>query len=589
MFFNLGVSCATSYLVLKALKKQSNKNKFLGTAISGVSGGTVFFGYSFCRFSNQLTKSLFDGKIEQGNYFFPTVDINEKKRIDFFSNKKYFSVFFNKMNELPKKADYQYQEQKNIKFFLNVLKNIDQNNNFKECAHKDLSKFLESIFSWCLHKNIQQVDFLYEFITKLFLCYKKEEDQANIKNIVNTALEIPLNEVWKFYYSSESKEKIKKLFLDCGKYFSARVSYLLLSQFDLIELVKLFDELRKAGETSFLVDLLIDWAGYKEYKKSAHGDLLFPRFLWQLFLIHLDLFFQEDFQKIIQAFIENKKNYYSSIFRTNQEFSSWYGDDPLAEIGGKIREYGGLGLDSNMQLLCYFSKEKKIINLDIFAEKFSSLDLVMQQNFFDIFLKSLSKDKTEEIDFLYFLCSARFKSGITIDEHMVFNLLSNAFRMHYDLKMFSKNNLFFNKIVSCFADLLDLLSSSSSVDKENVNRAKVNLQSFLHLFFDSFKSYTENSDIKIDFFKEIYDKLSADQKKCIRLYLEPQDILKLDCVNDCSIIKHREKEDLLLEFSDVSNWSDTIGSEKRVDLKVFEMVLEPLEWSKQRLQEWLKN
>lgn len=112
MFFNLGVSCATSYLVLKALKKQSNKNKFLGTAISGVSGGTVFFGYSFCRFSNQLTKSLFDGKIEQGNYFFPTVDINEKKRIDFFSNKKYFSVFFNKINELLKRESYEYREKK---------------------------------------------------------------------------------------------------------------------------------------------------------------------------------------------------------------------------------------------------------------------------------------------------------------------------------------------------------------------------------------------------------------------------------------------------------------------------------------------
>jgi hypothetical protein len=179
--------------------------------------------------------------LKKNNYFFPTVDINEEKRIDFFSNKQYFLVFFNKMNELPKKADYQHQEQKNIKFFLNVLKNIDQNNNFKECAHKDLSKFLESIFFWSLDKDIIEVGFLYEFIPKLFLLYEKEEDQANIKHILNTALEIPLNEVWKFYYPSESKDKIKKLFLRCGKYFSPRVNYLLVSQFDLIELVKLFD------------------------------------------------------------------------------------------------------------------------------------------------------------------------------------------------------------------------------------------------------------------------------------------------------------------------------------------------------------
>ena len=41
--------------------------------------------------------------LKKNNYFFPTVDINEEKRIDFFSNKQYFLVFFNKMNELPKK------------------------------------------------------------------------------------------------------------------------------------------------------------------------------------------------------------------------------------------------------------------------------------------------------------------------------------------------------------------------------------------------------------------------------------------------------------------------------------------------------
>mgnify|MGYP000317134700 CR=1 FL=1 len=79
--------------------------------------------------------------------------LNEEKRIDFFSNKQYFLVFFNKMNELPKKADYQHQEQKNIKFFLNVLKNIDENDNFKECINKDLSKFLNNIF-FCLYTKI---------------------------------------------------------------------------------------------------------------------------------------------------------------------------------------------------------------------------------------------------------------------------------------------------------------------------------------------------------------------------------------------------------------------------------------------------
>jgi hypothetical protein len=469
-----------------------------------------------------------------------------------------------------------------------MLKNIDENNNFKECINKDLSKFLENIFFWSLRKDILEVDFLYEFIPKWFLL-DGEQDKAVIENILNTVLDIPLDQAWKFYYPLNSKQKIKKLFLGYGKYFSGRVGYLLISQFDLIELVELFDELRKLGEASFLVNLLTNWAAFDEYKKTQYGDLLFPQFSWQLFLIHLDLFSQEELQKIIQVFIENKKNYCHSVFEMNQQFSSWYGDNPLTEIGGKIREYGGLGLDSNMQLLCYFSKEKKQINLDIFAEKFSSLDLVMQQNFFDIFLKSLSKDKIEEIDFLYFLCSAQFKSGITIDEHTVFNLLSNAFCMHYDLKIFSKNNLFFNKIVSCFADLLDLLSSSSSVDKKDVSSAKVNLQCFLYLFFDSFKNYTENSDVKIDFFKEIYDKLSDDQKKCIRLYMEPQDILRLDCVNDCSIIRHREGEDSLLEFSDVSNRSDTIGSEKRVDLQKFEMVLGPLEWPEDRLQKWLKE
>ncbi len=326
IFFNLGASCVTSYLVLNVLKEQSNKKKFLSAVASGVSVGTVIFGYSFYRFSNQLKKSLFHGKSQENNYFFPTahINLNKRKKI-FFTDEKYFLVFCHKMNELSKKADYQYQEQKNIKFFLNVLKNIDQNNNFKECAHKDLSKFLESIFFWSLDKDIIEVGFLYEFIPKLFLLYEKEEDQANIKNIVNTSLDTVLDKAYKFYPSKDAKQKIKKLFLDDRRYFFPRVNYLLVSQFDLIELVKLFDELRESGETSFLVVLLTNWFGYKEYKKSAHEDLLFPRFLWQLFFIHLDLFSQEDFQKIIQVFIGNQENYKNSIFKANQEFSSWYG------------------------------------------------------------------------------------------------------------------------------------------------------------------------------------------------------------------------------------------------------------------------
>lgn len=308
MFFNLSFSFSASYLVWKVLKKQSNKNKFLGTVSSGVSVSSGIFGYSFYKFSNQLTKYLFDGEIEQENCFFPTVRINEKKRIDFFSNEQYFSVFFNKMNELPKKVDYEYQEQKNIKFFLNMLKKVSENNSFKECIdiEKDLLNFLDKIFFWSLQKDTLQVDFLYEFIPKLFLLFDKSWNQDPIKKIVNTTLEIPLNEVWKFYSPLNSKEKIKKFFLDCGKHFLPEINYLLISQFDLIELVELFDELRKSGATSFLVDLLIDWAAFDEYKKSVHGDLLFPQFLWQLFLIHLDLFSQEDFQKIIRVFIQNR-------------------------------------------------------------------------------------------------------------------------------------------------------------------------------------------------------------------------------------------------------------------------------------------
>ena len=169
-----------------------------------------------------------------------------------------------------------------------------------------------------------------------------------------------------------------------------------------------------------MVVLLTNWSGYKEYKKSAHEDLLFPRFLWQLFLIHLDLFSQEDFQKIIQVFIGNQENYKNSIFKADQEFSLWSGEDPLTE-GMLMQEYGGLGLDTknicdnNLRLLYYFSDKKKLINLDLFAKKFSSLMLEMQQDFFDFFLKSYSKDKTEEIDFLYFLCSSQFNSQIIID------------------------------------------------------------------------------------------------------------------------------------------------------------------------------
>jgi hypothetical protein len=147
-----------------------------------------------------------------------------------------------------------------------------------------------------------------------------------------------------------------------------------------------------------LVVLLTNWSGYKEYKKSAHEDLLFPRFLWQLFLIHLDLFSQEDFQKIIQVFIGNQENYKNSIFKADQEFSLWSGEDPLTE-GMLMQEYGGVGLDTknicdnNLRLLYYFSDKKKLINLDLFAKKFSSLMLEMQQDFFDFFLKVILKIK----------------------------------------------------------------------------------------------------------------------------------------------------------------------------------------------------
>lgn len=266
-----------------------------------------------------------------------------------------------------------------------------------------------------------------------------------------------------------------------------------------------------------MVDLLTNWSGYKEYKKSAHEDLLFPRFLWQLFLIHLDLFSQEDFQKIIQVFIGNQENYKNSIFKADQEFSLWSGEDPLTE-GMLMQEYGGLGLDTknicdnNLRLLYYFSDKKKLINLDLFAKKFSSLMLEMQQDFFDFFLKSYSKDKTEEIDFLYFLCSSQFNSQIIIDENTIFNVLSNAFRMNYDLKIFSENNLFFNKIVSYFVSLLDRLLSSSSLDKKTVNRIKTKLKDFLHLFFDFSQEETQYSEIKITFFTKIYAALSDDQK-----------------------------------------------------------------------------
>ena len=199
-----------------------------------------------------------------------------------------------------------------------------------------------------------------------------------------------------------------------------------------------------------LIDLLSNWSGQKEYKKSAYGDLLYSRFLWQLFVIHLDLFSQEDFQKIIQVFIGNKKNYENSIFKANQEFSLWFvgGDGSFMEIGAQMAKYGGLGLDTknicdnNLRLLYYFSDKKKLINLDLFAKKFSSLKFKMQQDFFDFFLKTYFKYKIEEIDFLYFLCSSHFNSQIIIDENTIFNVLSNAFRMNYDLKIFSENNLF---------------------------------------------------------------------------------------------------------------------------------------------------
>ncbi len=116
-----------------------------------------------------------------------------------------------------------------------------------------------------------------------------------IKDIVNTSLKIPYDQVWKFYNSlDDSTQKIKKLFLNCGKYFSAEVSYLLISQFDLIELVELFDELRESGNTSLLVSLLTKWAAFDEYKKIHE---VFQNLLWELFLIHFDLFSQEEFQK----------------------------------------------------------------------------------------------------------------------------------------------------------------------------------------------------------------------------------------------------------------------------------------------------
>ncbi len=154
MLFNFSFSFGTSCLVWKALNKQSNKNKFLGTIISGASVSSGVFFYSFYKFSHQLKKYLFDGESEQENCFFPTVPKNEKKRNNFFSkNKQYFSVLFNKVNELPQGENYKDQERKNIKFFLNVLKNIDENDNFKECINKDLSKFLNNIF-FCLYTKI---------------------------------------------------------------------------------------------------------------------------------------------------------------------------------------------------------------------------------------------------------------------------------------------------------------------------------------------------------------------------------------------------------------------------------------------------
>ncbi len=255
-----------------------------------------------------------------------------------------------------------------------------------------------------------------------------------------------------------------------------------------------------------------------------------------------------------------------------------------------MQEYGGLGFDTknicdnNLRLLYYFSDKKKLINLDLFAKKFSSLMLEMQQDFFDFFLKSYSKDKIEEIDFLYFLCSSQFNSQIIIDENTIFNLLSNAFRMNYDLKIFSENNLFFNKIVS----LLDGLLSSSSLDKKTVNK----IENFLYLFFDFSQEETQYSEIKITFFTKIYAALSDDQKKYIRLLcLESIDILRLDCVNDCSMIERRE-EDSLLEFFEASDasWLNPVDSqERRVDSQKFEMVLGPLKWPDAQLEKWLKN
>ncbi len=289
----------------------------------------------------------------------------------------------------------------------------------------------------------------------------------------------------------------------------------------------------------------------------------------------------------------------------NQKFSSWFGDDPLTQFGGNIREYGGLGLNSNMQLLCYFSDKKKIINLGIFAEKFSSLDLQMQQDFFDIFLKSFNNNKTNEIDFLYFLCSAQFNSKITINEYTILNLLNNIFCMRYDLKMFS-NSLFLDKIYSYFVSLLDNLRNN----KKDYYKAKIKLEIFLDLFFNfseecpeySSEEYTKYSDAKVDFFIKIYNMLSVDSKDYIQSCMKPEDILRLkvdssmisiikdrkeeDSFSDLGFleIKHREEEDPFSEFFDV----DTIGSERRVGLKVFEKVLAPLEWSEERLNKWLK-
>lgn len=71
--------------------------------------------------------------------------------------------------------------------------------------------------------------------------------------------------------------------------------------------------------------------------------------------------------------------------------------------------------------------------------------------------------------------------------------------------------------------------------------------------------------------------------------LENIDILRLDCVNDCSMIERRE-EDSLLEFFEAFDWLKPVDSqERRVDSQKFEMVLGPLEWPKDRLQKWLKE